>query len=145
METDRPDLGLGQEPALLPREEEVEFVPIRAQGPGGQNVNKVSNALQLRFDIHASSLPDELKAKLLALNDQRLSNQGVLVIKSQEYRSLEQNRAAGLARLRELVAGAAVVQRPRRPTRPTRSAQRKRVDSKVRRGLVKALRGRISD
>ena len=129
----------------LPREEEVEFVQIRAQGPGGQNVNKVSNALQLRFDIGASTLPDELKVRLLALRDQRISNRGVVVIKSQEYRSLEQNRAAGLARLREMVAEAALVQRPRRATRPTRSAQRKRVDTKVRRGLVKALRGRITD
>jgi ribosome-associated protein len=128
---------------IVLREEEVEFVAIRAQGAGGQNVNKVSNAIHLRFDIGASSLPDEIKAKLLQLRDQRVSGDGVVVIKAQQHRSLERNRIDALTRLRELIARAAFVPVERRPTRPTRSAQRKRVDSKVRRGAVKVLRGRV--
>jgi ribosome-associated protein len=127
------------------REEEIEFVPIRAQGAGGQNVNKVSNAIHLRFDVRASSLPDAVKARLLQLRDQRISADGVVVIKAQQYRSLEKNRADALARLHELVERAAVVPRPRRPTKPTKAAQRRRVESKVRRGQVKALRRRVVD
>jgi len=127
------------------REEEIEFVPIRAQGAGGQNVNKVSNAIHLRFDVRASSLPEAVKARLLLLRDQRISADGVVVIKAQQYRSLEKNRADALARLRELVARAAVVPRPRRPTKPTKASQRRRVESKVRRGQVKALRKRVVD
>jgi ribosome-associated protein len=127
------------------REEEIEFSAIRAQGAGGQNVNKVSNAIQLRFDVRASTLPDPIKAKLLALRDQRVSTDGVIVIKAQQSRSLERNRADALARLHELVAAAAIVQRLRRATKPTRSSQRKRVESKVRRGQVKALRGRVDE
>ena len=127
------------------REEEIEFVPIRAQGAGGQNVNKVSNAIHLRFDVHASSLPEAVKARLLQLRDQRISADGVVVIKAQQYRSLEKNREDALARLQELVARAAVVPRPRRPTRPTKASQRRRVESKVRRGRVKALRKRVVD
>jgi ribosome-associated protein len=127
------------------REEEIEFVPIRAQGAGGQNVNKVSNAIHLRFDVRASSLPEAVKARLLLLRDQRISADGVVVIKAQQYRSLEKNREDALARLRELVARAAVVPRPRRPTRPTKASQRRRVESKVRRGQVKALRKRVVD
>lgn len=127
------------------REEEIEFSAIRAQGAGGQNINKVSNAIQLRFDVRASSLPDPLKAKLLALRDQRLTNDGVIVIKAQQSRSLEKNRAAALARLLELVEAAAVIPRIRRATQPTRSSQRKRVEGKLRRGQVKALRGRVDD
>lgn len=125
------------------REEEVEFVAIRAQGAGGQNVNKVSNAIHLRFDIVASSLPDEIKTKLLQLRDQRVSADGVVVIKAQQHRSLERNRVDALTRLRELIARAAFITVVRRPTRPTRSAQKKRVESKIRRGLVKVLRGRV--
>ena len=128
--------------ALL-REEEVEFIAIRAQGAGGQNVNKVSNAVHLRFDISASSLPPELKARLLALGDQRISAAGGVVIKAQQYRSLELNREDALTRLRELLARAAHIPRTRRPTKPTRSSQRRRVESKVKRGQVKALRGRV--
>lgn len=125
------------------REEEVEFLAIRAQGAGGQNVNKVSNAVQLRFDIRASSLPEALKERLLAVADQRISADGVVVIKAQRFRSLERNREDGLERLRALLAQAAHVDPPRRPTRPTRSSQVRRVESKVRRGQVKSLRGRV--
>lgn len=132
-------------PPILLREEEVEFIAIRAQGAGGQNVNKVSNAIHLRFNIAASSLPDALKSRLLTLRDQRVSSDGVVVIKAQQHRSLERNRDDALVRLRELIAQAAFTPVPRRPTKPTRSSQKKRVESKVRRGLVKLQRGRVSD
>ena len=132
-------------PHILLRENEVEFIAIRAQGAGGQNVNKVSNAIHLRFDIVASSLPDEIKTRLLQLRDQRVSADGVVVIKAQQHRSLERNRIDALTRLRELIARAAFVPVLRRATRPTRSAQKKRIDSKVRRGVVKVLRGRVEN
>jgi ribosome-associated protein len=127
------------------RPEEVELVPIRAQGAGGQNVNKVSNAIHLRFDVRASSLPEAVKDRLLRLADQRISAEGVVVIKAQQHRSLEKNRAEALARLQALVARAAAVPRPRRPTKPTKAAQRRRVESKVRRGQLKAQRRRVVD
>jgi len=130
-------------PQILLREDEVEFIAIRAQGAGGQNVNKVSNAIHLRFAIAASSLPDEIKDKLLHLRDQRISADGVVVIKAQQHRSLERNRIDALTRLRELIARAAFVPAVRRPTKPTRSSQKKRIESKVRRGAVKVLRGRV--
>lgn len=127
------------------REDEVDFEAVRAQGAGGQNVNKVSSAAQLRFDIRASSLPDALKARLLALHDRRVSAGGVVTIKAQRHRSLEMNRADALARLRALLDATAELPRERRATQPTRASQRERVERKVQRGRIKALRGRVRE
>ncbi len=128
---------------IEPLDHEIQIIAIRAQGAGGQNVNKVSNAVHLRYDIAASSLPDDVKQRLLAASDQRISRDGVVVIKAQSQRSLAQNRQEAIARLHELIASAAHTDKPRRATKPTRSSQRKRVEGKVQRGQVKALRGRV--
>jgi len=119
---------------------EVTWAAVRAQGAGGQNVNKVASAIHLRFDVRASSLPDPVKSRLLASGDQRITPAGVLIIKAQRRRTQERNLADALARLQELVDSAAYVAPARKPTRPTRSSQRKRVDSKVKRGRIKADR-----
>lgn len=129
--------------AIVP--EEIEWSAIRAQGAGGQNVNKVSSAAQLRFDIPASTLPDDVKTRLLASKDRRITAEGVVVIKAQRFRSLDQNRDDALARLQALIDAAAHAPRVRKPTRPTRSSQRRRVDSKLRRGQIKSARAKVDE
>lgn len=130
---------------VLINPDEVVFSAIRAQGAGGQNVNKVSNAVHLRFDIGASTLPDVIKERLCALSDQRITAEGVVVIKAQTSRSLEKNKGEALLRLQELVQSVAVLPKKRKPTKPTRSSQLKRVEGKVSRGAIKKMRGKVSD
>lgn len=125
--------------------EQIELSAMRAQGSGGQNVNKTSTAIHLRFDIRASSLPEELKERLLQRADQRITREGVVVIKAQQHRSQEQNRDDALERLRELIVAASIVPRKRRPTKPTRGSQQKRLEGKTLRGRTKTLRSKIEE
>lgn len=126
-------------------EDEIDISAMRSQGAGGQNVNKVATAIHLRFDIKASSLPERYKERLLNLNDHRITQAGIIVIKSQEYRSQEQNREEALSRLQELIKSAILVPKKRFKSKPTRSSQRKRLDSKTKHGQIKAMRRNITD
>ena len=126
-------------------DEEIELSAIRAQGSGGQNVNKVSSAIHLRFDVQASTLPAFYKQRLLQMRDSRISKEGVIVIKAQQFRTQEKNREDALSRLREMIKNAAVMQKARRPTKPSKSSQKKRLDSKTQHSRMKALRGRVDE
>ena len=136
---------MATQPLFVVDEREVEFTAIRAQGAGGQNVNKVSSAIHLRFDISASSLPEDVKARLLALNDSRITDAGVFVLKAQQHRTQEMNRSDAMARLQEVISSVAIPPKARRPTKPTYGSKQKRLEGKSQRSEIKNLRGKVDD
>ena len=139
-------MGRMTTPSKFPVDErEVEFNAIRAQGAGGQNVNKVSSAIHLRFDLHASSLPDEIRERLLALSDSRITQEGVIVLKAQQHRTQEMNRADALARLQQIVDDVSNPPKPRRATKPTYGSKQRRLEGKSQRSEIKNLRGKVND
>ena len=136
---------MATQPLFVVDERELEFTAIRAQGAGGQNVNKVSSAIHLRFDINASSLPEDIKARLLALNDSRITDAGVFVLKAQQHRTQEMNRSDAMARLQEVVDSVALPPKTRRPTKPTYGSKQKRLEGKSQRSEIKNLRGKVDE